>query len=406
MPADGISGASCGRTSLISLIVVAGVSVGFASCGGAESPIEPTPVCSFAISPAAGGFASDGGAATVTVTVAAGCAWNATSNVEWIVVTAGTTGSGPGTVAYSVNANSSTQPRSGVVTIGGQGHAVTQQGRSPVVCAYALDPDNSSFGNDGGARTFTVNAPAECGWTAVSDASWLIVTTGGQGTGNGTVSYTVAANGDTNERVAQIAVADRRFTVRQGGNFAACRYSVGPVEFSPCMPAGSVTATLTTQTSCPWTAVPDTSWLSVPSGTSGTGFASSRSRTRTTTMHLDRGMVMVRWPTPTAGQNIRVAQARLRYAVSRAAFNMVAAGGSFTFDVIQQSDPYTCGGATQDRCMWTAQSNVPWITITSSMPRAGDNPVAFVVASNDASVTRVGTITVRDKAVVITQTGR
>jgi len=56
--------------------------------------------------------------------------------------------------------------------------------------------------------------------------------------------------------------------------------------------------------------------------------------------------------------------------------------------------------------VWTAQSNVPWITITGSMPRAGDNPVAFVVASNDASVTRVGTITVRDKAVVITQAGR
>ena len=40
------------------------------------------------------------------------------------------------------------------------------------------------------------------------------------------------------------------------------------------------------------------------------------------------------------------------------------------------------------------------------MPRAGDNPVAFVVAANDATgaVTRVGTITVRDKTVVITQT--
>src|SRR4029453_17932558 len=96
------------RTGLTSLIVVAGVSVGFISCGGAESPIEPTPVCSFAISPAAGTFASDVGAATVTVTVAAGCAWNAMSNAEWIVVTAGATGSGPGTVAYSGKANSST----------------------------------------------------------------------------------------------------------------------------------------------------------------------------------------------------------------------------------------------------------------------------------------------------------
>ena len=396
------------RTTSLSLIVVAAVSVGFASCAGAESPTEPTPVpvCSFALSPTVRTFATDGGAGTVTVTVAAGCAWSATSNVEWIVVTAGTTGSGPGTMTYSVNANSSTQPRNGVVTVGGQGHAVTQQARPPAICTYALEPDNSSFGNDGGARTFTDNAPAECAWTAVSDASWLTVTAGGQGTGNGTVSYAVTANGDTNERVAQIAVADRRFTVRQGGNAAACQYSVGPVEFSPCMPAGNVTATLTTQASCPWTAVPDTSWLNVSSGTSGTG---SSVITISYPDNYDaprQGMVMVRWPTPTAGQNIRIAQAGCHYALSQSAFDMTAAGGSGTFVVLQESDPNTCGGATQDRCIWTAQSNVPWITITSSMPRAGDNPVAFVVASNDGSTTRVGTITVRDKAVVITQSGR
>jgi hypothetical protein len=144
----------------------------------------------------------------------------------------------------------------------------------------------------------------------------------------------------------------------------------------------------------------------VSSGTSGTG---SSVITITYPDNYDaprQGIVMVRWPTPTAGQNIRIAQAGCHYAVSQSAFDMTAAGGSGTFVVLQESDPNTCGGATQDRCIWTAQSNVPWITITSSMPRAGDNPVAFVVASNDGSATRVGTITVKDKAVVITQTGR
>ncbi len=386
------------------LFVVAAVSLGFASCGGADSPVEPTPVCSFAISPANGAFASEGGTATVTVTVAAGCAWTSTSSVEWIAVTAGGSGSGPGTVAYSVGANSSTDSRNGVVTIGGQSHAVTQQGRAPVACTYALEPDQSSFGNDGGSRTFTVSAPAQCAWTAVSDASWLVVSAGGQGTGNGTVSYTVAANSDISDRVAQITVADRKFTVRQGGNVAACQYSVAPVEFSPCMPAGSVTAMLTTQASCPWTADPDMSWLSVPSGTSGTGPAAI---TIAYTDNYDaprQGIIKVRWPTPTAGQNLRVLQAGCHYAVSHSEFNVVATGGwPFTFDVIQQSDPYTCGGATQDRCIWTAVSNVSWITITSSMPRAGDNPVAFVVAPNNEAAVRVGTIIVRDKAVAITQ---
>jgi hypothetical protein len=79
------------------------------------------------------------------------------------------------------------------------------------------------------------------------------------------------------------------------------------------------------------------------------------------------------------------------------------AGGSSSFDVVQQSEPIICGGALQDRCRWTATSNVPWITITSSMPRVGDNPVAFTVTANPTGAQRTGTITVRDRIVQITQ---
>jgi len=94
------------------------------------------------------------------------------------------------------------------------------------------------------------------------------------------------------------------------------------------------------------------------------------------------------------------------YAVSRASFNFASTGSSGTFDVIQQSDPVTCGGATQDQCVWTAQSTVAWITVTSSMPRRGDNPVAFIVAANDTPAARTGSIIVRDKVVTIVQAGR
>jgi len=91
--------------------------------------------------------------------------------------------------------------------------------------------------------------------------------------------------------------------------------------------------------------------------------------------------------------------------VSQSAFSLTAAGGAGSFNVIQQSDPTECGGATQDRCIWTARSQVPWITITSSMPRSGDNPAAFSVAANDSTSPRTGTIVVRDKVVTITQGG-
>jgi hypothetical protein len=106
------------------------------------------------------------------------------------------------------------------------------------------------------------------------------------------------------------------------------------------------------------------------------------------------------------GQNVRIAQAGCRYAVSKTAIGFAAVGGAGTFDVIQQSDPTECGGATQDQCVWSATADVPWITITSSMPRSGDNPVAFTVIANAGADARVGTISVRDKVVLITQGGK
>lgn len=42
---------------------------------------------------------------------------------------------------------------------------------------------------------------------------------------------------------------------------------------------------------------------------------------------------------------------------------------------VQSNDPISCGGPLQDACVWSAVSSAPWITITTPMPRAGDNPV-------------------------------
>src|SRR4029079_19137846 len=120
------------------------------------------------------------------------------------------TGNGPGTVAYTVAANSATESRSGSLTIGGQSHAFTQQGRSPTICSYEVSPDTATWGHDGGTRTFSVNAPADCAWRAISSASRVIVHAG-QGSGTGTVSYAVAPDPDTGERTALITVADRTY---------------------------------------------------------------------------------------------------------------------------------------------------------------------------------------------------
>lgn len=378
--------------------------LGMARCG--DSPNGPSPVCDVSLSPANSEFGADGGTGMIAVNAPAGCAWTATSGVAWLNVSAGASGSGSGTVTYAVSANATADVRNGAVTVGGQTHSVRQQGRTAGTCSYQLSPGEAEFEKDSGSGAFTVTAPAGCTWSASSNATWVLITSDAEGTGTATVAYVVSRNEGIERRSAAIAVADRTFVIRQEGDLGRCEYAVAPVDFAPCMPAGSVEAAVTTQASCPWTATPNASWLTLRGGESGTGSAVITIAFSENYDAPRNGLVMVRWPTPTAGQNIRIAQAGCLYGVSRTDFSFAAAGGAGTFDVLQQSIPIECGSATQDRCVWSAVSNVPWVVITSSMPRSGDNPVAFTVAANDTAQSRTGQITVRNQVVIVTQAGR
>lgn len=390
---------------LRSVLFTAALLLIVSACDTRTSPTTPTPPCAFTVTPATITIGSDAGTGRVSVTTTAGCAWTAVSANGWLAVTSGANGSGSGDVVYSVTANAATSARSGRMTIAGKDVTITQDGRAAVPCTYELSPATTDFTKDGGSGTFTVATADGCAWTARSDAGWIVIAGDGAGSGPKTVSYSVARNNDTSSRSGTIALGERRLTVRQSGDAGACQYSVAPALFNPCMPAGTAIATIATSASCPWTATSNVSWLRV-SSESGAGTASI-SLAYTENYDAPReGVVMVRWPTPTAGQNIRVQQAGCRYAVSRTSIDIASAGGSATFDVIQQSDPLTCGSATQDRCVWTARSEVSWITITTGMPRSGDNPVAFVVAANDSLSPRTGTIVVRDKVVTVVQAGK
>ncbi len=169
------------------------------------------------------------------------------------------------------------------------------------------------------------------------------------------------------------------------------------------MTVPELTTTITTQASCPWTAISGVPWMTVTAGQSGSGTGAIRMSVSDNWEAPRDGIVMVRWPTPTAGQNLRVSQAGCLYAVTQTSISIGAAGGPGAFDVLQQSVPNTCGGPTQNACLWTAQADVPWITILTSMPRAGDDRVSFTVAANTTGSPRTGRITVRDKTVVISQ---
>jgi hypothetical protein len=61
-----------------------------------------------------------------------------------------------------------------------------------------------------------VTAGAGCAWTAVSNVPWITISGGASGTGNGTVSYTVAPyTGRPKNRNGSITIAGLNFTVKQ-----------------------------------------------------------------------------------------------------------------------------------------------------------------------------------------------
>jgi glucose/sorbosone dehydrogenase len=95
--------------------------------GGTVSRIVSSTPCTYAIAPTRVTVASGGGGGSVTVTAGAGCAWNAVSNAAWITVTSGASGTGNGTVLYSV-APYTGRPknRNGSMTIAGQAFSVKQ----------------------------------------------------------------------------------------------------------------------------------------------------------------------------------------------------------------------------------------------------------------------------------------
>ena len=84
--------------------------------------------CSFSINPTSASFGAEGGTGSVTVTTQAGCNWTAVSNNAFITITSGASGSGSGTVNYSVAERILSTPRNGSLTIAGLTHSVSQAG--------------------------------------------------------------------------------------------------------------------------------------------------------------------------------------------------------------------------------------------------------------------------------------
>ncbi len=82
-------------------------------------------------------------------------------------------------------------------------------------CTYSISPTSVSIGQQGGSGTLKVTTQTGCPWVSSSGASWFTITSGNQGTGSGTVSYSVKSNTSSSVRTVASTVAGKLFTVSQ-----------------------------------------------------------------------------------------------------------------------------------------------------------------------------------------------
>ena len=346
--------------------------------------------CSYIISPPSRNFAASAGSGTISVdALSADCSWTATESAGWITITSGSSGSGDGTVTYSVTANTGDQ-RSATITVEGKRHTVTQEAGS---CTYSISPATRTVSASAGSYTIDVDAlRTDCSWTASDSAGWITIASGSSsGTGDGMVTYSVTANTGA-QRTATITVAGRSHTVTQQAPLPLCTYTISPATRTVSASAGSYTVSVDAlRADCSWTASESAGWITIASGSSsGTGDGmvtysvtanTGAQRTATITVAGRSHTVTQQAPLPLC-----------TYTISPAARTVSASAGSYTVSV----------DALRADCSWTASESAGWITITSGSSGSGDGTVTYSVTANTGDQ-RSATITVEGKRHTVTQ---
>ena len=108
-------------------------------------------------------------------------------------------------------------------------------------CVTSLSSSSQNVSGAGGTGSFNVIAADSCNWTAAPSDSFITITSGSSGAGNGTVNFSVASNNGP-QRSAAIVVGGQVFNITQGGG--------GPCAPTPISIGQTVNGNLTTN-DCP-----------------------------------------------------------------------------------------------------------------------------------------------------------
>ena len=370
--------------------------------------------CRYEIAPKSHALDAGGDEWQVQVTAVTGCTWQATSNVPWVTVKAGASGTRDGVVVLEADPNGGEEPRVGSLTIAGESFGVAQAGTAaappsppppstpspapqppapqPGACSYSLSPATLAASAAGGSGSASVQAThSACVWTVSTDAAWLTPSTS-VGVGTQAVAFQVAPNAGA-ARTGRLTMAGQVLTVNQAavsGPGPACTYSINPTSLAAAATGATAsTVTVTAAVGCGWTATTATSWITITAGASGSGPGPVVFNVATNTGGARNGSMTI------AGQTFPVTQAAApapcTYSINPTSQSIGSGGGNGTIAV-------TAGAG----CGWSATSAVGWIVVATGASGSGNGSTTITIAPNTGAA-RSGTVTIAGHTYTVNQ---
>src|ERR1035438_2990205 len=236
--------------------------------------------CSYSLTSTVASVGSGSGSGGFTVNAGAGCTWTVSAGASWVTIVSPSGGSGSATqtVTFQVGANNTGAPQTTVINVQGGSQALAfqlTQDYADQGCTYAVSPGVQSMPSSAGGSSFLVSSPSTCGWSASSNTPWITVTTSGTHLGSASVSYTLAGNSNSSQRIGTITVTGQNgstvFSIIQSGAANSCSYSISPAQASSIYQGGATYINVTTGTGCSWTASSSDAWLVIQNGSYGSG---------------------------------------------------------------------------------------------------------------------------------------
>lgn len=229
-----------------------------------------TAACSYTISPTSRSVVSDAATGSVTVTAGTGCSWTAVSNAPFMTITNGATGSGNGSVAYSVALNDLTTSRTGTLTIATKTFTLTQA--APDIAGPTLTITSPADGSTSINPNLTISGTS---FDPSGIASVAVTVNGTAAAVTGTTSWSssLTLNAASNS-ISVVAKDTKNNSTTKSINvtYTPCSYSISPTSGSMISGGGVGSVAVTAQTGCTWTAVSNnTAWLALTAGASGNG---------------------------------------------------------------------------------------------------------------------------------------